>query len=81
MADISYTTETLKLDLLFVDGDTRTLTLKNPKRNISTSEIENLQTFMQTNNIVVGDREGGTFGRIDAVTRITENKTSLDFSV
>lgn len=81
MADISTTTETLKFDLLFVDGDTRALTLKNPKRNISTSEITDLQTFMQTNNIVVGDKDGGTFGRIDAVTRITEYKTSLDFSV
>lgn len=80
MADISYQTETLKFDLLFVDGDTRALTLKNPKRTISSSEIDDLQTFMRTNNIVVGDREGGTFGRIDAVTRVTERKTELDFS-
>lgn len=80
MADISYQTETLKFDLLFVDGDTRALTLKNPKRTISSSEIDDLQTFMRTNNIVVGDKEGGTFGRIDAVTRITERKTELDFS-
>lgn len=80
MADISYQTQTMKFDLLFVDGDTRALTVKNPKRNISTSDIEDLQTFMRTNNIVVGDRDGGTFGRIDAVTRITERKTELDFS-
>jgi len=80
MADITTTSETLKFEFLYVDGDTNTLTLKNPKRNINTSDIEDLQTFMRTNNIVVGDRDGGTFGRIDGVTRVTEYKTSLDFS-
>lgn len=80
MADISSETQTLKFDFLYVDGDTNTLTLKNPKRNISTSDIEDLQTFMRTNNIVVGDRDGGTFGRINGVTRITEYKTDLDFA-
>lgn len=80
MADVSKNTESLKFDTLFVDGDTRILTLKNPKQNITTSEIEELQAFMRSTNIIVGDKDNGTFGRINSVTRVTEQRTYLDFA-
>ena len=80
MADQVKDTTTLKLNFLFVDGDTRSLTLKNPKTNITASSIESLQTFMRTSNVIIGDRDGGTFGRIDSATRITERKVYLDYS-
>lgn len=80
MADQVKDTTSLKLDFLFVDGDTRSLTLKNPKSTVSTSDIESLQTFMRTSNVVIGDRDGGTFGRIDKVTKVTERKVYLDYS-
>lgn len=76
-----FTQETsLKIENLFVDGDTRNITLKNPKSEITTSEITELQTFMQQNNIIIGDSHGGTFGRIEAVTRINEQRMHLDLS-
>lgn len=74
------TTTSLKVNSLFVDGDTRSFTLKNPKPSITTTEIMELQTFMQANNIIIGDKYGGTFGRIEEVRRITETKESLNFS-
>lgn len=80
MADTQTNTESLKIEGLFVDGDTRTITLKNPKQNITTSEITQLQNFMQANNIIIGDRYAGTFGRIESVTRVTEQRTVLDLS-
>ena len=80
MADVRTNTESLKIEALFVDGDTRTITLKNPKPQIETSDIIALQTFMQANNVIIGDRYEGTFGRIDAVTRVTEQKTVIDLS-
>lgn len=80
MADTVQNTETLKIDGLFVDGDTRVITLKNPKPNITTSEITQLQNFMQANNVIIGDRYAGTFGRIESVTRVTEQRTSIDLS-
>lgn len=80
MADIRTNTESLKIEALFVDGDTRTITLKNPKSSITTSEILSLQTFMQVNNVIIGDRYEGTFGRIEAVTKVTEQRTSIDLS-
>lgn len=80
MADIRTNTESLKIEGLFVDGDTRIITLKNPKSSITTSEILALQTFMQANNVIIGDRYEGTFGRIESVTRVTEQRTVVDLS-
>lgn len=80
MADVQTNTQTLKIEGLFVDGDTRTITLKNPKSTITTSEILTLQTFMQANNVIIGDRYAGTFGRIESVTRVNEQRTAIDLS-
>lgn len=79
MADIVSTSESLKIDNYFVDGDTRIITLKNPRGGISTADIEDLQSFMRTNNVIVGDKMAGTFGKISSVTRVTEERTYLDF--
>lgn len=71
-------TEELKIDTFYVDGDTRILTLKNPKDNISTSEIESLNAMIQANNLLIGDKTAATFGKIRTVTRVT--KVTVDFS-
>lgn len=80
MADVISTSNTLKIENLFVDGDTRTQTLKNPKSNITTQDIENLQSFMRLNNIIKGDKYGGTFAKIQSVKRETTTKVDLDFT-
>lgn len=80
MADIVTQSSTLKIENLFVDGDTRTITLKNPKSGITTGEITSLESFMRTNNIIIGDKYGGTFGRIQSVNKIDETRINLDWS-
>lgn len=80
MADTITTSSQLKIDNYFVDGDTRIITLKNPKNNITTSQIEDLQSFLRTTNALIGDKVGGTFGKISSVKRITETRTQMDFT-
>lgn len=80
MADVTTQSAQLKFGTYFVDGDTRTFTLKNPRGGISTADIEDLQSFIRQNNLIVGDKMGGTFGKFESVTRINEYKTYLDFS-
>ncbi len=80
MADIIQDSETLKIEQLFVDGDTRTQTLKNPKSNITTQEIENIQNFIRANSLIIGDKYGGTFGKIQTVKRVREQRVRLDLS-
>lgn len=80
MPDSILTTNTLKIENMFVDGDSRTITLKNPSNSISRDDITALNTFMQTNNVIIGDKYGGTFGRIARVTKINQTRRTLDIN-
>lgn len=78
--DITKTTRNLLIENLFVDGDTRTITLTNPKSTITESQIENLEAFMQANNIIIGDKAGATFGKITKATIREKTSTTLDLT-
>lgn len=78
MADTTSTSSELKMEALFVDGDTRTLSMKNPKSNISQSDITALNTLMQTNNLLVGDKYGGRFGRLTYASKVNKTTVNLD---
>ncbi|MBR4641212.1 MAG: hypothetical protein IKO74_00645 [Selenomonadaceae bacterium] len=72
---LPFTALILNIECVFLDGDMRTITLKNPRSNISSSNIENLETFMQENNIIIGDRDSSDFRKIKrAVKRNTTTK-------
>lgn len=72
------TSSELKFENLFVDGDTRTFTLKNPRDDITTAEITALNAYMTQKNIIIGDKMGATFGRIAHVTKINKTTRTLD---
>lgn len=78
MADTTSNSQELKIETMFVDGDTRTFNVKNPKSNVSQSDIANLNTYMQTNNILVGDKYGGRFGKITQASTIDKTTVTLD---
>lgn len=78
MADKVKTSVNLKVDCDFVDGDTRAFSLKNPRANIAESDIASLNTFMQMNGILVGDKYNATFLRISKASRITKTTETLD---
>ena len=80
MADTTKTTEELKIETLFVDGDTRSFNVKNPKSEITSAQISSLNEYMQTNNILVGDKYGGRFGKISSVKRVAKTTVTLDLS-
>lgn len=78
MADQVSTSNELKFETMFVDGDTRTFNIKSPKSNVSQSEIAALNTYMQTNNILIGDKYGGRFGKITSATTVDKTTVTLD---
>lgn len=80
MADTIKTTTTGVFELQFVDGDTRKLNIKNPKSTIETSEITALNTYLQANNLLIGDQSGATFGKIKTFTKISKNTRELDLT-
>lgn len=78
MADIVKIATNLSIECVFLDGDTRTITLKNPRANISSSDIENLETFMKTENIILGDRDSSDFRKIKQAVRRKTTTTYID---
>lgn len=83
MADKVETSYELKFVWLFQDGDTRTQTLKNPNQDISRTNILELETMILNggeSTILLGDKTGAPFRRINTVTRITTRTTTLDIS-
>lgn len=80
MADTVKAETTLRIENLFVDGDTRTITLKNPRSNLTSNDISELNAFMQANNIIIGDKAGATFGRIQNAATVQKNTILLDIS-
>lgn len=78
MADIVTTTDELKIETYYVDGDTRNITLKNMNSTVTSAQIADLQTWMQINQPIVGDKTGAAFGKIKKATRIQKTQTALD---
>ena len=78
MADIVKSASLLNIECVFNDGDTRTITLKNPRSNVSSSDIESLESFMRTENIIIGDRDSSDFRKIKQAVRRNTTTTYLD---
>lgn len=78
MADTVKTTKELKFESMFVDGDTRTFSVKNPKSNITNADIVELNNYIGTNQILVGDKYGGRFGRITQASVVDKTTVTLD---
>lgn len=80
MNDTVKSENVLIIECAFVDGDTRTITLKNPRSNISASDIEDLETFMLENKIIIGDRDGSEFRKIKKAVRRQTMTRYIDLS-
>lgn len=78
MADSVSSGRELKIESMFVDGDTRTFNIKSPKSNIDQTDIAALNTYMQTNNILIGDKYGGRFGKIMTASTVDKTTVTLD---
>lgn len=84
MANKVTQTDELKIENLFTDGDTRLITLKNPKDTITTGEITALETLIKNGtgeaSLLIGDKYGSDFRRIQEVRRVNKTTTEYDIS-
>lgn len=80
MADSVKSSATAQFEFAFVDGDTRTFNLPNPKANIQASEVQDLNAYIRENNLIVGDKEGGTFAQINKIKKIGKTTTTVDLN-
>lgn len=80
MPDTIENSKTLKLEYDFVDGDTRTNNLKDPRDNITSNDIAELNTFLRANNALIGDKYQATFAQIRKATIIDKTVTTYDLN-
>lgn len=64
----------------FNDGDTRTFKLKNPRTDIADTDIALVSSYIENNNLLIGDKAEGTSTGINSATIIETTKTKLDLT-
>lgn len=79
MADKFTTTNELKIGFTFKDGDTRLVTIPNPKSGITADEVSEATAEIITNKLLVGDQ---TQAEITGVyTAYVENKSIAELDL
>lgn len=73
------TENTLKIYCAFVDGDTRTITLKNPRSDLANEDFQTLNSYIVTNNLLIGDKTGAIFASIQKAVKGTTTTRTIDF--
>lgn len=76
MADTAKTTTTLNLEAEFVDGDTRSITLDNPKSDLTEQQIDALSPIMV--KCLKGDKNGALFLRWKVAKIVQKTTTQFD---
>ena len=78
MADTTKTTYQLKLVAGFNDGDERTISIDNPKDNITPAQIKALDSLAA--GVLIGDKYGAPFTTFKDAGLYETTKVELDLS-
>ena len=78
MPDIIKTTNDLKVLVGFVDEDDRTITINNPKANLTWSDIASLESAAA--NVLIGDKYAAKFSRVKTAKYVDNTITTLDIT-
>lgn len=79
MADTVKSSADLKIGFAFADGDTRIVTLPNPKTGLTEQQIKAVTDSMVTNGLIIGDRAGASL--TGSYTAYTQNKTTTNIDL
>lgn len=81
MADKTTDEYSLQMSAEFADGDTRTISVSDPSSAESLgAAVYSLQSFLQNNSVIIGDKAGATFTRFAYANKVTKRKTVLDLN-
>jgi len=76
MADITKTTTSLKLLAGFADADDRTISIDNPRDNITEADIRALESSAAP--VLIGDKYGAAFTRYKTARIVNSTTKYLD---
>ncbi len=82
MADTITNDYNLLFETVYVDGDTRTLTLRNPidSEDISEEDIQAFSQLIANSHMLIGDRNGAAFSKIGKVRYRRTTTIKFDLS-
>lgn len=80
MADVVKSETVLSLEQEFTDGDTRTITIDNPKSTITAADILAVETYNQQHQVLIGDKTGAAFLYFKKARVIDKSTTELDLT-
>lgn len=69
-----------KLLVKFYDGDTRTVTIPNPKTTLNATNVNSFVTFMTTNQPIIGDKTGASIVGAESCKIVEKTDRKLDLS-
>lgn len=80
MADTVKSSNELKLEFGFYDNDTRTVTLENPRNDLTKADILDVANFAKSTNPIIGDKGGAHVVGINSAKIFEKTVTQLDLS-
>lgn len=70
----------LKLEGGFYDGDTRTITVDNPAGGLSAADIHDFEDTIKTKNLLIGDKTGAAFVGFKTAKVVEKTKINVDLT-
>lgn len=80
MADKVTSSNELKLVFGFYDNDTRTVTLDNPRPDLTAADIKAVGTLAKNTNPIIGDKGGARVVGINSAKIVEKTRYQLDLS-
>ena len=78
MADKITEKKELSLVAKFVDNDDRTITVDNPKTNLTAADIKAFEATVRSTQAIIGDKGGSDFYEFKKAKVKKSKKTELD---
>ncbi len=79
MADTIKSVSELKIDYAFYDGDSRTVTVENPKDELPVNLVHNMVDKFVEGKVIIGDKNSAHITGINSLKRVDTTRAWLDF--
>lgn len=80
MADKVTSSNELKMVFSFYDNDTRTVSVENPRPDLTAADILEVGTLAKNTNPIIGDKGGARVIGISSAKIVEKTRTQLDLS-
>lgn len=81
MADTIKSTSELKIEFSFYDNDTRTVSLENPKDNLTPAQVNQVVTLAKNTQPIIGDKGSARVVGANSAKVVEKTVTNVDLTI